>query len=318
MQGQLDRPRWFRRLAIITASLVWILIVIGAIVRVSDSGLGCGNDWPLCNGSIVPPLDDINAWIEWSHRLVAISIGIFGIGMLITVLRSHRSNKLAVGATILAALLYAFQSDLGRNVVKADLSPTLVLFHLGMAMLLLAALILAAVFVSYQPQTRYKPDSVTALAYITTVLAFVIILLGGLVRGSGADLACVDWPLCNGEVFPFDQGQLATIHMIHRYAVVALGISLLLLVWQIWQNRQDQRLRRVAVFTLVAFLIQAGIGAMFILSAAAPIWGAAHVGMAGATWGLLVIFCAIEWLNSHASSALAVENSWKAQSEPTP
>ena len=317
MQLQTDRPRWFTRLAVITALLTWGLIVIGAVVRVSDSGLGCGNDWPLCNGSILPPLNNITAWIEWSHRLVAMSIGVFGIGMLIAVFRTQRSNKLAVGATIVAALLYAAQSGLGGSVVKAELSPTLVTLHLGTAMMLLASLLLAAVFAAYHPQTHYKSDSLTILVYFTTALAFIIILTGALVRGSGATLACVDWPLCNGQLLPFDQGRLATIHMLHRFAVAALGISLLLLVWQVLQNRQDQRLRLLAVLAFAAYLIQAAIGALFVLSAAAPIWGAAHVAVAGTTWGILVIFSVIEWLNSHDNAGQVTENSWKAQSDPT-
>ncbi|MEO8609746.1 MAG: COX15/CtaA family protein [Chloroflexota bacterium] len=317
MQLQTDRPRWFTRLAVITALLTLALIVIGAVVRVSDSGLGCGNDWPLCNGSIIPPLDNITAWIEWSHRLVAMSIGVFGIAMLIAVFRTQRSNKLAVGATIVAALLYAAQSGLGGSVVKADLSPTLVTLHLGTAMLLLASLLLAAVFSAYHPTVHYKSDQLTILIYFTTAIAFIIILTGGLVRGSGATLACVDWPLCNGQLLPFSEGQLATIHMLHRFAVVALGISLILLVWQVLQNRQDRRLRFLAVLAFAAYLTQAAIGALFVLSAAAPIWGAAHVGVAGTTWGILVIFSVIEWLNSHDNAGQVTENSWKAQSDPT-
>jgi heme A synthase len=318
MAVQADRPRWFIRLAIITALLTLGLIIIGAVVRVSDSGLGCGNDWPLCNGSIFPPLDNITAWIEWSHRLVAMLIGVFGIGMLITVFRSHRSNKLAIGSTIVAALLYAVQSGLGRSVVKADLSPTLVTLHLGTAMLLFAALLLAGAVAWFRPRVQYKSDSLTTLIYITAGLSFLIILTGALVRGSGATLACIDWPLCNGQVFPTNQGQLATIHMIHRFAVVTLGISLVLLVWQVLQNRQDQRLRSLSISALVAYLLQAGIGAMVVFSGASPVWAAAHVGVAGATWGILILLCVIEWLNSRDNAGQVVENSWKAQSDPTP
>ncbi|MCA9905792.1 MAG: COX15/CtaA family protein, partial [Anaerolineae bacterium] len=61
--------RTFIYLAAVTVALTVGLIVFGAIVRVTDSGLGCGNDWPLCHGSIIPPLDNITAWIEWLHRL---------------------------------------------------------------------------------------------------------------------------------------------------------------------------------------------------------------------------------------------------------
>lgn len=316
-ETQVNSPRWFTRIALSTALLTLGLIILGAIVRVTDSGLGCGNDWPLCNGSIFPPLDNITAWIEWSHRLVAVLIGVFGIGMLIAVFRSHRSNKLALIATIVAALLYTVQSGLGRSVVKAELSPTLVTLHLGTAMLLFAFLLLAGAAVSFRPRTSYKSDNVTTIAYVTTGLSFVIILMGALVRGSGATLACVDWPLCNGQVFPLNQGPLALIHMLHRFAVLALGISLLLLVWQVFQNRHDRRLRLLAGLALAAFFIQAAIGAMFVLSGAAAFWGAAHVGMAGVTWGLLVMYCVIEWLNSHNSSGQVAENSWKVQSDPT-
>jgi heme A synthase len=306
-------PRWFITLATITAALTLGLIVLGAIVRVTDSGLGCGDHWPLCNGTIFPPLDNITAWIEWSHRLVAMSIGLLGIGMLVTVFRSHRRNRLAVGATVLAAVLYALQSGIGRSVVKADLSLTLVAFHLGTAMLLLAALIVAAVAARYQPETRYPRDHVTMLVYINAVLALVVILLGAMVRGSGATLACTDWPLCNGQALPFAQGQLATIHMIHRFAVLALGVTLVILIWYARQYRSAGRMRRLATLALVLYLAQAGVGAMFVMSAAAPLWGAVHVGLAAGMWALLIVLSTIEMLNSRTAGQ--PETQWKPQSE---
>src|SRR5881396_721299 len=61
----------FARLAWIAAACAYLLIVLGAVVRISGSGMGCGDHWPLCNGHLFPPLDDIGTVIEWSHRLVA-------------------------------------------------------------------------------------------------------------------------------------------------------------------------------------------------------------------------------------------------------
>jgi heme A synthase len=309
-------PRLFPTLAGITAGLALGLIVLGAVVRVTGSGLGCGDDWPLCNGSVIPPLDNMTAWIEWSHRLVAMSIGVFGLGMLVTVFRNHRSNRLAVSATVLAAVLYAVQSGIGRSVVKADLSPGLVAFHLGTAMLLLAALTVAAVAVWHQPQQRYARDRVTTLVYVSAALALVAILLGAMVRGAGATLACGDWPLCNGQVLPFSQGQLATIHMIHRLAVLALGISLAVLVRYVVRYRLDSSLRRLVVLALILYLAQAGVGAMFVLSRAGSLWGAAHVGLASATWALLVVLGVLETLNTREVSEEQTEAQWKPRSEP--
>lgn len=319
MQLQTNRPRWFTRLAVITALLTLGLIVFGAVVRVTDSGLGCGNHWPLCNGTIFPPLDNVTAWIEWLHRLFALLIGIFGLITLVLAIRAHRRvNAAVLTATIIAALLFVVQSLLGAVVVIFDLPPTMVTLHLGTAMLLFAALVVAAVIAAYDTPQHYRPDQVTALTYVTAALSLVIILTGALVRGSGATLACYEWPLCNGQILPLEQGQLATIHMLHRLAVAALGISLVLLTWQIRQYRPDRRLWWLVGSALLVFFAQAGVGAFFVLSGAAPVWGAVHVGLAGATWGLLVILCVIEWLNSRASSGQVIENSWNAQSKPIP
>lgn len=303
----------FAWLASFTALLTIGLIVFGAVVRVTDSGLGCGNSWPLCDGTIFPPLDNLTAWIEWLHRLFAALIGVVGLITLAAGWPVRRQQPVAFAAVVAAALLFTLQSALGALVVIFDLPPTMVALHLGTAMLLLAALLLAGVIGTYRPRVQRASDQVTLLTYITTALSFVIILTGALVRGSGATLACVDWPLCNGTLFPFGQGQLAVIHMFHRLAVVALGVSLVLLAWQVYRTRLEVWPRRLAVLALVFYLAQGGVGALFVLTSAAPLWGAAHVGLAAATWAMLVALSAVEFVESHET--YGGQNAWNPQSE---
>src|SRR5256885_16646905 len=62
------------RLAWSAAACTYLLIILGAIVRISGSGLGCGEHWPLCNGKLLPPLD-LPTIIEYGHRLVAAAVG---------------------------------------------------------------------------------------------------------------------------------------------------------------------------------------------------------------------------------------------------
>lgn len=305
--------RTFIYLAAVTVALTVGLIVFGAIVRVTDSGLGCGNDWPLCHGSVIPPLDNITAWIEWLHRLFAILIGLFGLVMLTLAIRTYRKRDVLVfGATLTAAVLYAVQSALGAIVVKLDLPPTMVTLHLGTAMLLLAALLIAALAAMYKPESRYERDNFTLLAYVTAALSFVIILTGALVRGSGATLACIDWPLCNGSLVPFAQGSLQTIHWLHRLAVLGLGVVLLLLVWQVRTANRGALVRQLTVAAGVAYLLQAGVGALFVLSSAAPEWGAVHVGFAALTWAFLVALSAVDTINT---SKVRAGKAWKIQSD---
>jgi heme A synthase len=271
------------------------LIVFGAVVRVTDSGLGCGNDWPLCDGRIMPPSSNLTAWVEWSHRLFAILIGLIGLVMLGLAWRQRATgNGLVLKATVAAAILFAIQSVLGAMVVAFDLPPTMVTLHLGSAMLLVGALLVAAVGARQIPSVRDNGhDRVTTLAYIATALSLVVILTGALVRGSGATLACSGWPLCNGAILPFAQGELQTVHTVHRFAVVGLGTTLLMLIWYMYQLH-DKRILLLAVSAFVGYLLQAAIGALFVLSKAEPFWGVAHVAFACMTWASLVVVSAIE------------------------
>lgn len=312
------QTRLFSSLALTTAGLTIGLIVFGAVVRVTDSGLGCGNHWPSCNGTFFPPLDNVTAWIEWLHRLFAALIGLFGLASLAVAIAAYRRRSRPVLiATSVAAVLFMVQSALGALVVVLDLPPTMVTLHLGTAMLLLGALLLAAVFALYKPNRAQPRDSFTALVYITAALSLLIILTGALVRGSGSTLACIDWPLCNGSILPVEQGRSAVIHMTHRLAVVGLGIMSAWLVWAAFRQRQQMHARVLASAAFVLYLMQAGVGALFVLSAASPVWGAAHVGFAAAMWAALVALSGMEAVNTPSLAQARDEQAWQVpQSQP--
>ncbi len=305
----------FVNLALVMVLLTVGLIVFGAVVRVTDSGLGCGNDWPLCDGRVIPPLDNVTAWIEWAHRLFAALIGVLGLAMLWVAVRAYRArNPIVLGSTVIAALLFVLQSALGAFVVIFDLPPTMVTLHLGTAMLLLAALLVAGIGAWHRPARDLvqTTDHVTALAYITAALSLVIILSGALVRGSGATLACTTWPLCNGEIIPAGDS-LRMVHMMHRLAVAGLGLTMVMLVWYIVRERRNPLLTRLSVGALVTYGAQALVGAFYVWSSAGAVWGAAHVGLASLTWALLVGVCAIDTLNSRTVSEKQIL--WQQQSE---
>jgi len=258
--------RRYARLAWTAAACTYLLIILGAVVRITGSGLGCGEHWPLCNGHLLPPLD-LPTWIEWSHRLVA---GL--VTLLVTALAAYTwwlksGSRLAYVALVLLAI----QITLGAITVKLSLPPWTVILHLGTAMLLLATLLIAATGAS----PRLRPGLGALL-----LLTFVTVLLGALTANLGAASACLGFPLCNGQVVP-DGNYTQHIHWTHRVFAYTLFAATL------WWAQRTRRRGPAIVFALV--MLQLTVGATMVLLALPPILQAAHVAVGAAVWSAVVL-----------------------------
>jgi|SRR5438034_1675796 len=251
----------FRTLAWAAAVCTYLLIVLGAIVRITGSGLGCGDHWPLCNGHLFPPLYDIGTVIEWSHRLVAALLSVLVLALAVV---DWRRSMVAVGLLVL-------QVGLGAITVKLELPPWSVVLHLGTAMLLLATLLMAAVGSS----PGFRPGSAILLS-----LAFVTVLFGALTANLGAAAACGGFPLCNGQIW-ITAGPLAWIQWIHRLLAYSLAITV-----AVWTIRAPQRGPKV-VLGLVA--LQICVGAATVLLGLPRALQAAHVAVGAAVWAGAVL-----------------------------
>src|SRR5947207_3591621 len=223
--------RRFTRLAWTAATFTYLLVILGAIVRITGSGLGCGEHWPLCNGTLLPPLD-LPTMIEYGHRLAAaaVSVLVAALGAYAWWLKrdagyemrdaeapaatraTHPASRIphpdrpGVAAYVALGLLVV-QVLLGAVTVKLSLPPWTVILHLGTAMLLLATLILAArVTPGASPgnmQPPITPGSRPGLVGIVAlVLGFITVLLGALTANLRAASACLGFPLCHGQVIP--------------------------------------------------------------------------------------------------------------------
>jgi heme a synthase len=276
-------PPRFRQLALATLLLTFLLIVIGGIVRVSDSGLGCGpadsgfHGWPFCNGDVAPGVD-LNSIIEYTHRVVASVVGLMMLALAVLAWRNHREHRMLVRVTIAGFVLVAAQGLLGGAVVEENLEEELVAAHLGLAMLLLA--VLFWIWRASKPETigsdppdagpRYRP-----LAWLASVAVLCTIVAGGYMAGTqnygradyqlgdGAHHACgKEFPTCNGEFMPFGDARLVDIHLMHRlfmYIAVALVLALVVLTLR---RRPDPGLVREAWVALGILFAQVLVGAL--------------------------------------------------------
>src|SRR3989441_609799 len=273
--------RRFARLAWTAAVCTYLLIVLGAIVRISGSGLGCGEHWPLCNGRLVPPLDDLPTLIEYGHRLAAALVAILVValaGYAWWLRRGVGSGEwYAPGkAAYVATGLVVVQVVLGAITVKTGLTPAMVILHLATAMLLLATLLVTARGVRLTPGTPgWRPGSAVPVA-----LGFVTVLLGALTANLGAATACLGFPLCNGQLLP-GGNYLQSIHWTHRLPAYALAGYV-----TVWALRTRGR-GPLALLGLV--VLQVAIAAAMVWHGLPGLLQAAHVAAGAAVWAGLVL-----------------------------
>ena len=280
-------PTWLQGLATATVISVFVLVIIGGVVRVTGSGLGCP-DWPLCYGKVLPPLE-YTAIVEYTHRFVASVI----VGPLILVtagiaLARYRSDRWVWIPAAVSVPLLIVQGLLGGITVLTHLPGGVVALHLATAEALLATCVLIMV-ASYRTPIRLTAARPTGDRYYSWAIAgavsvYAVIVSGALVTAMGATGACVTWPLCQGQAFPMNH--LTAIHMFHRYVVLVLGLLLLYAAWRCWNGSTERgaTLRWLAVLTVATFVVQVIVGAATIWLDFQAHWRALHLTAATAVW----------------------------------
>jgi len=281
----------YRRTAITAAIFAFGLIVLGGVVRITGSGLGCGDHWPRCNGEWFPPLD-LPTLIEIGHRWVAALLTFAVSALTLIAWRRHRRDtSLRMPATA-AVVLLVVQVLLGPVIVKLDLPPAVVVVHLLNAMVLLATLVVA-VLRTWQLGDPVAPEDrhpAHRLIGFTTGFAFVVLLFGALVANLKAGFVCQGFPLCIGQLGPPATG-LGLIHWTHR----VLGFTLLALTFGIVRvvlgSREPaaNRLRAAAWTALFAVLAQIGVAAAMVLRLLPTSLRALHLLVGTAVWVAFVV-----------------------------
>jgi|DewCreStandDraft_3_1066083.scaffolds.fasta_scaffold05731_2 cytochrome c oxidase assembly protein subunit 15 len=132
----------FQRLSLATAIAVYLLIVIGGIVRAIGAGLACP-DWPLCHGRLIPPLQG-PILAEYFHRLAAAAVSVLVVVTAVEAWRRERRQRGIVFLASLAVVLLVLQVFLGGFTVLTKLHRALTAAHLATAAALLAVVVLLA------------------------------------------------------------------------------------------------------------------------------------------------------------------------------
>jgi cytochrome c oxidase assembly protein subunit 15 len=282
---QVAQKRGLHRFAVVLACLVVLLIAAGALVKSKDAGLSVP-DWPLSYGSLNPPrwwtIENVRA--EHGHRLFA------GTVALLTVLLAwqfwrHETRAWVRRIAYLAVVAVFVQALLGGITVLMFLPAAVSVSHAGLAQLFLGLLVTLALVTSkpwlradFTLHRKAANRHLARLATAVTSMVYLQILLGAVVRHTGAGLAIADFPLVFGGLVPprFDSG--IAIHYAHRLGALLVLCLVSAVVWQVLRRFGEERtLVAPAITMAILTVIQIGLGGAVVLTSRAVVPNTVHV-----------------------------------------
>ncbi|MCK5898069.1 MAG: COX15/CtaA family protein [Methylococcales bacterium] len=274
----------FRRLGILAIFSIYLVILVGGLVRASGAGMGCP-DWPTCFGQWVPPTHEsqlppnyheiyaergykntdfnpIKTWTEYANRLVGVSIGLV---IIFTTWASRiylKADKDVFYLTLSVLLLTCFQGWLGSAVVASNLKPFMITLHMLLALFIVALLIYAIArsqktYLS-QLNTQNIPASIQPLLIILMIITLLQVVMGTQVREA------VDF-IANKHGYidrVYWRDSFPMIFYVHRSFSALVLFSNSWLSWKIIQNTPQKHLLKTAVINLMCLIVIAILAGM--------------------------------------------------------
>lgn len=291
------------RFALATVLATLALIVLGSLARLHPAGSGCGNDWPLCNGSWLPSAGWASL-VEYLHRGIALTVLAFAAATAYAAFRTPEASvriRLLACAGLVAIILQSLVGGLTATLAAPANVATL---HLIIAMLFVGfavATLAAAASLQGSPNWLVQlgrapaPNADRPFAIVASLgaaIAFMLLLVGASTSATGA-FACATWPLCaDGSM---SQHAETVIHLGYR-ATALLGTiasgATLFLAWR----RGASRTARMLAFSAILLVILQSLLNAFASALDDPTWASApHLAIATLLWMVMLGAALAAW-----------------------
>jgi heme a synthase len=277
-------PRTFRLLSYVTLALLFAIVVSGATVRLTASGLGCEN-WPRCGDTFLPE-KDFHALVEFGNRGVGVIVGLVSLAAAIAAWRVERLPRWVVWAAAALPFTVLLQGVLGGITVLVELHPLTVMAHFLLSLVALAiavVVVLGAHRGADQPALR-APSAPAWLAAALVPSALVLVVTGALVTAAG--------PHSGGEDIR-RIGNLDEALHVHIGATAVFGVTFLALVLALVLAADRFRTELAFAAAILAILVTQMVIGEIQWRTELP-WGLVlvHVALGTAVWAGVVALAA--------------------------
>jgi len=276
-------PRRYAQVTAIALAALALIVLTGAAVRLTDSGLGCP-DWPKCYGSTTPPLET-HAVIEFGNRLLTgfVGIAVIAAAGLAFFRRPYRWHLAMFGALLPLGVIG--QAILGALVVKYHLAPGLVMSHFILSMMLLDAAFALFWCSRYEPWERRRSRDRLGVWSVRALIPLgqLTILLGTIATASGPHAGAHEEEL----VHRFDFEGTGTLEwVVQRHAVIAAvyGFAAIAVWFLLRRPGGDQRALKPLTVVLALLALQGAVGGLQWYLELPPeiVW--VHIAIATGNW----------------------------------
>lgn len=257
----------YRALAWASCVGMFIVLIAGSTVTNTGSQLGCGHDFPLCNGKFVPAYT-FESIVEYSHRFVTGIVGLLIVATFIATLMKYRRHREAVMYATASLVLTIIQAAMGALAVVYSQSPPVLALHFGISLLAVASTALLVVWIrrmdrGYGERAQGSlPGFVYKFVWFIAFYCYVVVYLGAYIRHTDSGGGCLGWPLCNGQFVPELNGATGIV-FVHRVAGVLLFV-LIAAFYRVVKRMEDGRtsIRSSAKWALIFVIVQVLSGAL--------------------------------------------------------
>lgn len=271
---------WLHRFATLVAFSTFLLVIAGGLVTSTGSALAVP-DWPLSFGQVFPRMEG-GVLFEHGHRLIAASVGVLTIALAVLASRVEPRRPVRIFAWTLVGVV-VLQGVFGGVTVLLRLPDAVSVAHAGLAQIFFAltvtmAAVTSPAFVAARPLARGGARGTPALTLVTVLVVYAQILLGAIVRHTGAGLAIPDFPLSFGRVVPEFSNSLIMWQYAHRVGALVAGV---VVAWTalrtLWRAEGGSFVLVPAALLLALLGLQVFLGALTIWSLRAVVPTTLHV-----------------------------------------
>lgn len=314
MKALQKKLKWF---AVLTTLGMLLILLGGALVTKTDSGMGCGRSWPLCNGELIPKEITFELVIELAHRVVSGTVGIMVLILSIWSWRAIGHVRETKFLALTSLFFLVLQGLIGAAAVLWGQSDFVLALHFGISLISFASVFLLTLLI-FEVDRKFEADKIVLDKRMkghilgVTLYSYIVVYTGALVRHVEASLVCRDWPFCINGVFSLPTNMYEWVQMGHRAAAGLIFIWISYITIIAIRKYKDQRVIYWGwIISFILVSLQVAAGALVVITRLNLYIALAHAFFISCLFGVLSYFILLSFRSK--KNAIALENTEKEQ-----